>query len=137
MKKTIISSLTVLLALMTCACDQEQPIDTDQYPQSVYIVGAHDRIITRELHLGYDQDTLNLSVAISGSRSLSHDVDVTIAECPEAIYNYDSREISPEYRQYRPPRSVHLYQSLEHRDGEERTGLSDHAHLYQSVNAAA
>lgn len=102
MKKTIISSLTVLLALMTCACDQEQPIDTDQYPQSVYIVGAHDRIITRELHLGYDQDTLNLSVAISGSRSLSHDVDVTIAECPEAIYNYDSREISPEYRQYRP-----------------------------------
>lgn len=101
MKKTIITSLTALLAFLICACDQEQPIDTDQYPQSIYIVGAHDRIITRELNLGYDQDTLNLSIAVSGSRSLSQDVGVEIELCPEAIDAYNAREINPNFRQYR------------------------------------
>jgi hypothetical protein len=101
MKKYIYLFLVIMVSSFLVACDQQAPMDTDLYPQSVYIVGAHSRIIYDNLDLSYSQDTINLSVAVSGNRTLDRDVNVTLAECPEAIDMYNAREVSALARQYR------------------------------------
>ena len=110
MKNYIFATISLAAALLFTACDQEAPMDTDLYPQTAYIVGAHYRIIDEYLDLSYEHDTVNISVAISGNRSLGSDVKVTLEECPEAIDTYNQREVSARARQYRPctrqPRST-------------------------------
>ena len=99
MKK--ITLFPLFLTLLLAGCDQESPMEQDLYPQQVYIVGAHEKIVNRDLNIGLDQDTISISVAISGSRTLSKDVTVTLEEVPEAIERYNSREVSAEARQFR------------------------------------
>lgn len=101
MKKLLSFSLAALVGVMLTNCADEAPMDTDLYPQTVYIVGAHSRIIDANLDLSYDVDTVNLSLTVSGNRPLDRDVTVTLAECPEAIENYNQREVSAQARQYR------------------------------------
>lgn len=93
MKNYIFATISLAAALLFTACDQEAPMDTDLYPQTAYIVGAHYRIIDEYLDLSYEHDTVNISVAISGNRSLGSDVKVTLEECPEAIDTYNRREV--------------------------------------------
>ncbi len=99
MKK--IALFPLFLTLLLVGCDQESPMEQDLYPQQVYIVGAHEKIVNKDLNIGFEQDTIAISVAISGSRTLSKDVTVTIEETPEAIERYNSREVSAEARQFR------------------------------------
>jgi hypothetical protein len=101
MKKILSISLAAVAGLMMASCSDEAPMDTDLYPQTVYIVGAHNRIIDANLDLRYPVDTVNLSVSVSGNRILDRDVKVTLAECPEAIQYYNEREVSAQARQFR------------------------------------
>ena len=41
MKKLLSFSLVALVGVMLTSCADEAPMDTDLYPQTVYIVGAH------------------------------------------------------------------------------------------------
>jgi hypothetical protein len=100
MRTLIIGGVLLALGLLT-ACDVDAPLDKDMYPQVVYIVGAADRIVYRDLDIGKTTDTLSVSVAISGSRPLSQDVTVTVDEDPDAIEWYNSRELSAEQTHYR------------------------------------
>ncbi len=109
MKNYIFATISLAAALLFTACDQEAPMDTALYPQTAYIVGAHYRIIDEYLDLSYEHDTVNISVAISGNRSLGSDVKVTLEECLEAIDTYNRREVSARARQYRPL-STDIYQ---------------------------
>ncbi len=92
---------TACMSLALMGCDTEAPMDTTLYPQTVYIVGAHDRIVHADLNLSYPQDTVNISVAVSGNQTLDRNVNVTLAECPQAVETYNQREVSALARQYR------------------------------------
>jgi len=99
MKKIILFPLS--LALLLIGCDAESPMDKDLYPQSVYIVGAKDKIVNRDVNIGNDQDTISISVAVSGSRDSQQDLIVSIAEDPNAIETYNTKELSAQAVHYR------------------------------------
>lgn len=87
-------------AVLAVACDTESPMEMDLYPQKVYIVGAVNTIVDRNLDIGNDPDTVTVSVAISGSRPSDRDVSVRLIEQQDAIPYYNSRELSAEVTQY-------------------------------------
>ncbi|WP_423127509.1 BT_3044 domain-containing protein [Gaoshiqia sp. Z1-71] len=99
MKKIILFSLS--LAMLFVGCEKEDsPMDRELFPQKVYIVGARDQIINRDIDLGKSTDTISVSVAVSGSLPLSKDVTVTFAENPDEITLYNERNVSGADVQY-------------------------------------
>lgn len=92
---------TLFLMFLLAGCDVESPMENDLYPQKVYIVGARDQVIHRDLDIGNVPDTILVSVAVSGSLPSREDVTVTIEENPEAIELYNSRNVSAEAVQFR------------------------------------
>jgi hypothetical protein len=100
MKNVILLSLA-LLSIFFVGCDQESSLSKDLYPQKVYIVGAASTIVDRDVNIGNLPDTVTISVAVSGSRSTSQDVTVTLAEQKDAISTYDSKNLSTLVTQYR------------------------------------
>lgn len=99
MKKIIIFSLS--LAAFSVGCDEvDSSMSKDLYPQKVYIVGARDQLINRDVDLGKSTDTISVSVAVSGSRPLSKDVTVEFSENIDEIALYNERNISGEAVQY-------------------------------------
>ena len=99
--KNIILLPLALLSFFFAGCDVESPMDKDLYPQKVYIVGASDKIIDRDLNIGNFPDTVSISVAVSGSRLSSQDVLVTLGEDKDAIASYDLKNLSALVTQYR------------------------------------
>jgi len=101
MKNKILLPLA-LLSILVVGCDQESPLSKDLYPQSVYIVGATDKIVDRDLNIGdTPYDTVSISVAVSGSRSSTKDVTVTVGEIDTAITIYNTKNLSGTATQYR------------------------------------
>ena len=101
MKDILLFSL--FLALLLVWCDVNSPMDKDLYPQKVYIVGARDQVIDSDINLGNVPDTISISVAVSCSRPLNHDVTVTLGEEPTEIQVYNHRNLSSEAVQYQKP----------------------------------
>jgi len=105
MKNRIIFSF--LLAALFSGCGKDDsPMNTELYPQKVYIVGARDQVINRDIDLGNIPDTISISVAVSGSLPLSKDVTVTLGEYPAEIDLYNERNVSGEAIQYQKPEST-------------------------------
>lgn len=52
MKKIAFFSITLLLACMA-GCDNKIPMEENLWPETVYLVGAKDKIINRDLNIGY------------------------------------------------------------------------------------
>lgn len=102
MKKITLFSLSLGALLAGCE-EEDSPMDRELYPQKVYIVGARDQIIDRDIDLGKSTDTISVSVAVSGSLSLSKDVTVTLAENPDEVTLYNERNVSGEDVQYQKP----------------------------------
>ena len=99
MKKIILFSLS--LATLFAGCEKEEsPMDRELFPQKVYIVGARDQLIERDIDLGNTTDTIAVSVAVSGSLPLSKDVTVTLDENPAEVSLYNERNVSGEAVQY-------------------------------------
>jgi hypothetical protein len=92
MKKISLLSL-LLLALFFTSCDDSIPMDELMYPESVYLVGANNLIINRDLNIGYLTDTVYASIAISSSIPTDRDVTVEVEEDPASILNYNSKEL--------------------------------------------
>lgn len=112
MKNKILLPLA-LLSLFFVSCDVQSPNDKDLYAQSVYIVGATDKIVDRDLNIGdTPYDTVSISVAVSGSRPSANDVTVTVGEMDTAITIYNTKNISGTATQYRKiASSVYTYPS--------------------------
>ena len=102
MKNKIFMSL-LLGAMLLTACDDEAPMERSLYPETVYLVGAKDKIITRELNLGYDQDTVYASVAVSGTLPTEKNVIAEVEQIPEAILRYNDRELGTNDVLYQNP----------------------------------
>ncbi len=102
MKKIILFSLS--LAMLFAGCEKEEsPMDRELFPQKVYIVGARDQIVERDIDLGNSTDTIAISVAVSGSLPLTKDVTVTLDENPDEVTLYNERNVSGEDVQYQKP----------------------------------
>lgn len=99
--KNIILLPLALLSVLFVGCDVESPMNKDLYPQQVYIVGAPDKIVDRDLNIGNLPDTVTISVAVSGSRPSAQDVMVTVGEDQDAISTYDIKNLSALVTQYR------------------------------------
>lgn len=109
MKKKILYTLSLIVLLMGCE-SENSPMDIDLFPPKVYIVGARNQIIERYIELGNSIDTINVSVAVSGSRQLSKDVTVSIIENAAEIDLYNQRNVSGEAVQYqKPDSSIYSY----------------------------
>lgn len=102
MKKIILFSLS-LVALFAGCGEDDSPMNKELYPQKVYIVGARNQVIDRDIDLGNSPDTIFLSVAVSGSLPLSKDVSVTLAENPDEVPLYNARNVSGAAVQFRKP----------------------------------
>lgn len=102
MKKIILFSLS-LVALFAGCGKVDSPMCTELYPQKVYIVGARDQLIERDIDLGKSTDTIFISVAVSGSLPLTKDVTATIAENPAEVKLYNERNVSGADVQYQKP----------------------------------
>lgn len=60
-----------------------------------------DKIINRDLNIGYEKDTIYASVAISGSLPTKEDITVTIEEFPSGIESYNQKELGSDDIKYR------------------------------------
>lgn len=98
MKKILFVLFVVVVTLSSC--DYDWPLDNNQYPQKVYIVGAHEKILYKSLDLSYDKDTVIMSLGVSGSLPLSQDVMATICQDSAAVMKYNDRELSAEGRHF-------------------------------------
>ncbi len=99
MKNIILFSFS--LAMLFASCNKEDsPMDTDLFPQKVYIGGVKDQIIDRDIDLGKSTDTIAVSVCVSGSRTLTKDVTVTLVENKDEVALYNERNVSGEEVQY-------------------------------------
>jgi hypothetical protein len=102
MKKILLFSLSLIILFAGCE-KENSPMDSELFPPKVYIVGARDQIVERDIDLGNLMDTIAISVAISGSRPLSKDVTVTLIENMDEIALYNQRNVSGEDVQYQKP----------------------------------
>lgn len=94
-------SLFIILVIIGTSCEKEQiPMNMELFPKKVYIVGTRDQLIHRDIDLGNVEDTINLSIAVSGSLPLSKDITVTLEENPEEIALYNQRNVSGESIQF-------------------------------------
>ena len=100
MKRIAFFSITLLLACMA-GCDNKIPMEENLWPETVYLVGAKDKIINRDLNIGYEKDTIYASVAISGSLPTKEDMTVTIEEFPSGIESYNQKELGSDDIKYR------------------------------------
>lgn len=84
--------ITVLLlaTAILYACAVADPLADEQYQKDIYIVGAYNRVATFELPYGENQAAF-VSVAVSGTRNIDRDVDVTLVNNPPIIRWYNGR----------------------------------------------
>ncbi|MDR2413495.1 MAG: DUF1735 domain-containing protein [Odoribacteraceae bacterium] len=98
--RTFIISAIAVLALI--ACNDENPIDAEQYFKQIYIVGADGDMITREVAYDSIFTETFVSVAIGGSLPADRDVNVALVEEPEGIAVYNRKNLSVSETQYQP-----------------------------------
>lgn len=90
-----------LLVISLAACNNKIPMEEELWPETVYLVGAKDKIIDRSLNIGYEKDTIYASVAISGSLPTKENVVVTLVESPQTIEEYNRKERGSDDIMYR------------------------------------
>jgi hypothetical protein len=71
-------------------CTVVDPLTDEQYQKDIYIVGAYNKVATFDLPYGEGQNAF-VSVAISGTLNIDHDVNVTLANDDAVIDWYNGR----------------------------------------------
>ncbi len=93
--KTIKSILCLAAAALTIGgCDDNLPIDEEQYKKVVYLTRAIDEVKDEYVNYAYDRDTVYVSVSVSGTTHTDRDIRVTFKEDDEAITRYNKRTLS-------------------------------------------
>lgn len=122
MRKYIFLMITMSLGLLN-ACDEENPLDTEQYIKQIYIVGANqsnnEGLLTVNVpYTASEEEEAEtfISLAVSGSQYIDRDVTATVVEAGTAtvdqynfMYLYNDNDI--QYRMlgafyYRIPNSL-------------------------------
>lgn len=97
--KLVMGAALVTTALMFAACGEKEFYTDEQYRKECYIVSGDDNIFGQEFTFGNDS-TGNLSIYISGSRPVDHDVTVTLRENKQYLLDYNTRIYGSTYASY-------------------------------------
>ncbi len=92
--KTIQSILCLATVFSLVGCNDNLPIDEEQYQKIVYLTRAIDEVKNEYVNYAYDRDTIYVSVSVSGTTSTDRDIRVTFREDDEAIAAYNKRNLS-------------------------------------------
>lgn len=92
--KTIKFILCLATVFSTMGCNDNLPIDKEQYQKVVYLTRAIDEVKNEYVNYSYDRDTIYISVSVSGTTYTDQDIKVTFREDDNAIVNYNKRNLS-------------------------------------------
>lgn len=86
-----ISMMGLGLALLASSCEQENPLEGEQYFKQVYIVGAYEVVSKFDVPYGDTPQSTYISVATGGSLNIDQDVDVTLTHHDATIDWYNNK----------------------------------------------
>lgn len=109
--KIIKSTLCFIVVMAIAGCSEDYPLKEEQYQKFVYLSRAVDNELKTEyVNYIYEQDTMYVSVSVSGSVTSSKDIKVTLQEENGAISNFNKLNLSPSDIQYRHlPEGAYTY----------------------------
>lgn len=81
----------LMAAAFITACDDESPIDSEQYFKQVYLVGALDIVKSFDIPYGNEAQNAYVSIASGGSLNIDTDVEVELAHSDEMIDWYNGK----------------------------------------------
>lgn len=91
MKLNKIIYLIGVIAMMLTSCDEENPLENEQYIKQVYIVGAYDIVQKFDVPYGDEPQNTYIAVATGGSLNIDQDVDVTLTHNDITIDWYNNK----------------------------------------------
>lgn len=92
MKKNIFLGFMLAGGMMLLTgCESNDPMSDEQYEKVIYVVGASQNVITRELKYSDTAQEAFASVAISGTHMISHDVSVNLKAQNSVIDWYNKK----------------------------------------------
>lgn len=111
MKTRIIQPIFFLITILSLVgCEEDYPLNGEQYEQFVYLSRAVDEVKDEYVNYAYEYDTIYISVSVSGSQNAKSDINVTFVENDLAISAYNKRNLSNTDIQFRPlPTNAYLY----------------------------
>lgn len=109
--KTIKSILCLAaVALTIVGCDDDLPINKEQYKKVVYLTRAIDEVKNEYVNYAYERDTIYISVSVGGTTHTDRDIRVTFREDDEAIARYNKRNLSAtDIQNLHLPKAVYEY----------------------------
>lgn len=81
----------LLFAAAFASCDYESPLDREQYKKTLYMIGAKNNIITKELAYSSEPQETAVSVGLSGSLFPDFDVNVDLESHDQILNWYNSK----------------------------------------------
>lgn len=91
MKKNIFLGFILLGAISFVGCENNDPMSKEQYEKIVYVVGASQNVISRELSYSTIAQETFASVAISGTHLISNDLKVSLSSHNSVINWYNTK----------------------------------------------
>lgn len=82
--------LSILMVVFT-ACNDEFLLDKEQYIKKIYLIGASDKVLSKNLAYHKQEQETFTTVAISGSLLPERDVAVTVANYEPGIAWYNNK----------------------------------------------
>lgn len=80
-----------LLSIILGSCNYENPLDTEQYEKTVYLIGASDNLLTKTLSYSSQHQNTFLSVGVSGSLLIDNDITVGLSSHNSVIDWYNTK----------------------------------------------
>lgn len=101
MKKIRTYYLCLIAIGLFISCNEDSPIDKEQYFKQIYIVGASDVIKTYDVSYGDGPQSTYISVATGGSLNIDKDVTVKLTHNDATIDWYNKKYMIDSYMKYR------------------------------------
>lgn len=91
MKNNKILYPIILLSIIFGSCNYENPLDTEQYEKTVYLIGASNNLQTKTLSYSSEPQNTFISVGVSGSLLIENDVTVGLSSHNSVIGWYNTK----------------------------------------------
>lgn len=98
--RKIINTFIFLGLFILFACDNENPIDKEQYFKQVYIVGASDIVSPFDVPFSDNETQAYISIATGGSHNINKDVLVKLTSNDKMIDWYNNKYMIDNFVQY-------------------------------------
>lgn len=81
----------LLLLVVLSSCDYENPLDKEQYKKTLYLIGASNNLVTKELTYSSEVQEGFITVGVSGSLLIDENVDVNLESHNSVIDWYNKK----------------------------------------------